>query len=158
MSPFCLCFFFQYFACISCVAIMDSGLTVVTNPTVNVRLTSTISSFEVQQKLNRGITLANLKVRLILPYVIYYTTPDLHLILRCILCFQRSNHIFTLFFLIREGWRWLWAYLHLAWTWSCTVSLTSSCRKWMTTKLCWVPIPWMTTAEYMYVAAQIGHF
>ncbi|TMS07027.1 tubulin-folding cofactor B [Larimichthys crocea] len=43
---------------------MDSGLTVVTNPTVNVRLTSTISSFEVQQKLNRGITLANLKGRL----------------------------------------------------------------------------------------------
>ncbi|TKS82141.1 Cytoskeleton-associated protein 1 Cytoskeleton-associated protein CKAPI Tubulin-specific chaperone [Collichthys lucidus] len=43
---------------------MDSGLTVVTNPTVNVRLTSTISSFEVQRKLNRGITLANLKGRL----------------------------------------------------------------------------------------------
>ncbi|TKS80986.1 Cytoskeleton-associated protein 1 Cytoskeleton-associated protein CKAPI Tubulin-specific chaperone [Collichthys lucidus] len=43
---------------------MDGGLTVVTNPTVSVRLTSTISSFEVQQKLNRGITLANLKGRL----------------------------------------------------------------------------------------------
>ncbi|XP_035535719.1 tubulin-folding cofactor B [Morone saxatilis] len=40
------------------------GLTVVTDPTVNVRLTSTISSFEVQRRFNRGITIAELKGRL----------------------------------------------------------------------------------------------
>lgn len=34
---------------------------VVTNPTVNVRLTSTISSFEVQRRFNRGISIAELK-------------------------------------------------------------------------------------------------
>ncbi|XP_051253703.1 tubulin-folding cofactor B [Dicentrarchus labrax] len=43
---------------------MDGGLTVVTDPTVNVRLTSTISSFEVQRRFNRGITIADLKGRL----------------------------------------------------------------------------------------------
>ncbi|XP_044059978.1 tubulin-folding cofactor B [Siniperca chuatsi] len=43
---------------------MDGGITVVTNPTVNVRLTSTISSFEVQRRFNRGITIAELKGKL----------------------------------------------------------------------------------------------
>ncbi|XP_029027445.1 tubulin-folding cofactor B [Betta splendens] len=43
---------------------MDSGVTVVTNPTVNVRLTSTISSFEVQRRFNRGISIAELKGKL----------------------------------------------------------------------------------------------
>lgn len=42
---------------------MDSGVTVITNPTVNVRLTSTLSSFEVQRRFNRGISIAELKVR-----------------------------------------------------------------------------------------------
>lgn len=37
---------------------------VVTNPTVNVRLTSTISSFEVQRRFNRGISIAELKGKL----------------------------------------------------------------------------------------------
>ncbi|XP_047450771.1 tubulin-folding cofactor B [Mugil cephalus] len=40
---------------------MDSGLTVVTSPFVNVRLTSTISGFEVLRKFNRGITVAEMK-------------------------------------------------------------------------------------------------
>ncbi|KAM7399274.1 hypothetical protein PAMP_018555 [Pampus punctatissimus] len=43
---------------------MDGGVTVVTNPTVNVRLTSSISSFEVQRRFNRGITIADLKGKL----------------------------------------------------------------------------------------------
>ncbi|XP_070761838.1 tubulin-folding cofactor B [Enoplosus armatus] len=43
---------------------MDGGVTVVTNPTVNVRLTSTISSFEVQRRFNRGISIAELKGKL----------------------------------------------------------------------------------------------
>lgn len=42
---------------------MDSGVTVITNPTVNVRLTSTISSFEAQRRFNRGASIAELKVR-----------------------------------------------------------------------------------------------
>ncbi|KAM8768731.1 tubulin-folding cofactor B isoform 1-T2 [Acanthopagrus schlegelii] len=37
---------------------------VVTNPTVNVRLTSTLSSFEVQRRFNRGISIAELKAKL----------------------------------------------------------------------------------------------
>ncbi|CAG6002688.1 tubulin-folding cofactor B [Menidia menidia] len=43
---------------------MDSGITVVTNPTVHVRITSTLSSFEVQRTFNRGITVAELKGKL----------------------------------------------------------------------------------------------
>ncbi|XP_039987296.1 tubulin-folding cofactor B [Xiphias gladius] len=43
---------------------MDGQVTVVTNPTVNVRLTSTISSFEVQRRFNRGIGIAELKGKL----------------------------------------------------------------------------------------------
>ncbi|KAF0030405.1 hypothetical protein F2P81_017136 [Scophthalmus maximus] len=39
-------------------------MTVVTNPTVNVRLTSIISSFEVQRRFNRGIVIAELKGKL----------------------------------------------------------------------------------------------
>ncbi|XP_026184880.1 tubulin-folding cofactor B [Mastacembelus armatus] len=43
---------------------MDGGMTVITNPIVNVRLTSTISSFEVQRRFNRGISIAELKGKL----------------------------------------------------------------------------------------------
>ncbi|XP_010870846.2 tubulin-folding cofactor B isoform X1 [Esox lucius] len=43
---------------------MDSGITVITNPTVSVRLTSTISSFEVNKRYNRGITIADFKGKL----------------------------------------------------------------------------------------------
>ncbi|KAJ4936084.1 hypothetical protein JOQ06_017608 [Pogonophryne albipinna] len=43
---------------------MDGGVTVVTNPLVNVRLTSSISSFEVQRRFNRGISIAELKGKL----------------------------------------------------------------------------------------------
>lgn len=43
---------------------MDSGVTVITNPTVNVRLTSTLSTFEVQRRFNRGISIAELKGKL----------------------------------------------------------------------------------------------
>ena len=41
---------------------MDCGVTVVTNPTVAVRLTSTLSSFESNRRFNRGITIAEFKV------------------------------------------------------------------------------------------------
>ncbi|KAI1893233.1 hypothetical protein AGOR_G00121590 [Albula goreensis] len=43
---------------------MDGGVTVITNPTVSVRLTSTISSFEVNRRFNRGITVAEFKSKL----------------------------------------------------------------------------------------------
>ncbi|XP_062329028.1 tubulin-folding cofactor B [Osmerus eperlanus] len=43
---------------------MDCGVTVVTNPTVAVRLTSTLSSFESNRRFNRGITIAEFKSKL----------------------------------------------------------------------------------------------
>ncbi|KAK5868685.1 hypothetical protein PBY51_009677 [Eleginops maclovinus] len=43
---------------------MDGGVTVVSNPVVNVRLTSSISSFEVQRRFNRGISIGELKGKL----------------------------------------------------------------------------------------------
>ncbi|KAJ8385038.1 hypothetical protein AAFF_G00195680 [Aldrovandia affinis] len=43
---------------------MDEGVTVITNPTVSVRLTSTLSSFEVNRRFNRGITVAEFKSKL----------------------------------------------------------------------------------------------
>ncbi|XP_033487893.1 tubulin-folding cofactor B [Epinephelus fuscoguttatus] len=43
---------------------MDGGVTVVTNPIVSVRLTRTISSFEVPLRFNRGISIAELKRKL----------------------------------------------------------------------------------------------
>ncbi|KAF3692736.1 Tubulin-folding cofactor B Cytoskeleton-associated protein 1 [Channa argus] len=43
---------------------MDSGVTIVTSPIVNVRLTSTISSFEVQRRFNKGISIGELKGKL----------------------------------------------------------------------------------------------
>ncbi|KAJ8280770.1 hypothetical protein GJAV_G00058780 [Gymnothorax javanicus] len=43
---------------------MDGGVSVITNPTVSVRLTSSLSSFEVSRRFNRGITLAEFKSKL----------------------------------------------------------------------------------------------
>ncbi|TRZ01912.1 hypothetical protein DNTS_028602 [Danionella cerebrum] len=43
---------------------MDGGVTVITNPTVSVRLTSTISSFEANRRFSRGITVAEFKSKL----------------------------------------------------------------------------------------------
>lgn len=43
---------------------MDGGVTVVTNPTVAVRLTSTLSSFESNRRFSRGITIAEFKAKL----------------------------------------------------------------------------------------------
>lgn len=43
---------------------MDGGVSVITNPVVNVRLTSTISSFESKGRFNRGITITELKGKL----------------------------------------------------------------------------------------------
>ncbi|XP_034025112.1 tubulin-folding cofactor B [Thalassophryne amazonica] len=40
---------------------MENGVTVVTHAFVDVRLTSTVSSFEVQRRYNRGLTIADLK-------------------------------------------------------------------------------------------------
>lgn len=39
-------------------------MTVITNPTVSVRVTSTLSSFDVNRRFNRGITVAELKCKL----------------------------------------------------------------------------------------------
>ena len=166
---------------------MDGQMTVVSNPTVNVRLTSTISSFEVQRRFNRGMTIADLKVRTIfiayIPHLKSYTHwlccwvfPHLnwiiHVTMRLLFIsafpvlswrYQYLKYVIELcvmyrsvFILIRESWRWSWALLPAAWIWSYTVSLTSSCRVWTTTTLCWVPILWMMTAEYTYVAALCG--
>lgn len=44
---------------------MDSEVTIITQPNVSVRLTSTVSAFESNKRFNRGITIAELKVRLI---------------------------------------------------------------------------------------------
>lgn len=43
---------------------MDGGVSVITNPVVNVRLTSTISSFESKGRFNRGLTITELKGKL----------------------------------------------------------------------------------------------
>ncbi|XP_062860489.1 tubulin-folding cofactor B [Trichomycterus rosablanca] len=43
---------------------MDESVTVITNPTVSVRLTSTVSSFEANRRFNRGITIADFKSKL----------------------------------------------------------------------------------------------
>ncbi|XP_077578221.1 tubulin-folding cofactor B [Stigmatopora nigra] len=43
---------------------MDASVSVVSNPTVNVRLTTTISSFEVKRRFDRGISIADLKGKL----------------------------------------------------------------------------------------------
>ncbi|MCJ8733542.1 hypothetical protein PDJAM_G00224750 [Pangasius djambal] len=43
---------------------MDECVTVITNPMVSVRVTSTLSSFEVNRRFNRGITIAEFKSKL----------------------------------------------------------------------------------------------
>ncbi|NP_001187385.1 tubulin-folding cofactor B isoform X1 [Ictalurus punctatus] len=43
---------------------MQECVTVITNPTVSVRVTSTLSSFDVDRRFNRGITIAELKCKL----------------------------------------------------------------------------------------------
>lgn len=55
-----------YISCVDTVSTMDSGVTVVTDPVVTVRITSTICSFETEKKFMRGITIAEFKVRLII--------------------------------------------------------------------------------------------
>lgn len=55
-----------YISCVDTVSRMDSGVTVVTDPVVTVRITSTICSFETEKKFMRGITIAEFKVRLII--------------------------------------------------------------------------------------------
>ncbi|XP_056621465.1 tubulin-folding cofactor B [Triplophysa dalaica] len=43
---------------------MEASVTVITNPTVSVRVTSTVSSFESNRRFNRGITIAEFKSKL----------------------------------------------------------------------------------------------
>ncbi|XP_029922799.1 tubulin-folding cofactor B [Myripristis murdjan] len=43
---------------------MDGGVTVITNPTVNLRLTSTLIAFETQRRFNKGISIAEFKGKL----------------------------------------------------------------------------------------------
>ncbi|XP_026994698.1 tubulin-folding cofactor B [Tachysurus fulvidraco] len=43
---------------------MDGNVTVITNPTVTVRMTSTLGSFEVSRRFNRGLTIAEFKSKL----------------------------------------------------------------------------------------------
>ncbi|KAG7333037.1 hypothetical protein KOW79_003172 [Hemibagrus wyckioides] len=43
---------------------MDGNVAVISNPTVSVRMTSTLSSFEVNRRFNRGITIAEFKSKL----------------------------------------------------------------------------------------------
>lgn len=58
---------------------MDSGVIVVTNPTVDVRLTSTISSFEVQRRFNRAICIGELKGKLEMIVGVSPSSMDLEL-------------------------------------------------------------------------------
>ncbi|XP_071783803.1 tubulin-folding cofactor B [Centroberyx gerrardi] len=58
---------------------MDGGVTVITNPTVNVRLTSTLSSFEVQRRFNRGISIAEFKQKLEMLVGVSASSMDLEL-------------------------------------------------------------------------------
>lgn len=53
-----------YLSCVDAVSTMDSGVTVVSDPVVTVRITSTICSFETEKKFMRGITIGEFKVRL----------------------------------------------------------------------------------------------
>lgn len=59
---FALCFQYLTISSIHTISTMDGGVTVVTKPFVNVRITSSISAFEVQRGFDRGITIAELKV------------------------------------------------------------------------------------------------
>ncbi|TST73083.1 Tubulin-folding cofactor B [Bagarius yarrelli] len=43
---------------------MDTGVSVITNPTVSVRMTSTLNDFEVNRRFDRGITIAEFKSKL----------------------------------------------------------------------------------------------
>lgn len=43
---------------------MDGGVTVISNPTVNVRITSTVSTFQSLKRFDRGTVIANLKGKL----------------------------------------------------------------------------------------------
>ncbi|XP_020491856.1 tubulin-folding cofactor B [Labrus bergylta] len=58
---------------------MDSEVTVITCPYVDVRLTSTISSFEVKRRFNRGITIAALKGKLEMVVGASFSSMDLEL-------------------------------------------------------------------------------
>ncbi|XP_041796955.1 tubulin-folding cofactor B isoform X2 [Chelmon rostratus] len=58
---------------------MDGGVTVVTNPIVNVNVTSTISTFEVKCRFNRGISIAELKGKLEMVVGVCASSMDLEL-------------------------------------------------------------------------------
>ncbi|XP_069562479.1 tubulin-folding cofactor B [Brachyistius frenatus] len=58
---------------------MDSEVTIVTSPTVNVRLTSTLSSFEVNRRFARGITIIEMKSKLEMIVGIPTSSMDLQL-------------------------------------------------------------------------------
>ncbi|XP_030622492.1 tubulin-folding cofactor B [Chanos chanos] len=58
---------------------MESNLTITTNPTVAVRLTSTVSAFEVNRRFNRGITIAEFKSKLELVVGTPASCMELHL-------------------------------------------------------------------------------
>ena len=74
--------------------IMDAGVTVVTKPVVNVRITSTITAFEKQSRFNRGISIAELKVRLKLALLLGFARPDLPNTLTIIVKLMPSSCVF----------------------------------------------------------------
>lgn len=55
-----------YLGCIKTVSRMDSGITVVSDPVVTLRITSTISPFEIEKRFMRSITIAEFKVSLLI--------------------------------------------------------------------------------------------
>lgn len=55
-----------YLGCTDTVSTMDSGLTVVSDPVVVLRITSTTCPFETEKRFMRSITIAEFKVRLII--------------------------------------------------------------------------------------------
>lgn len=55
-----------YLGCIQTASTMDSGVTVVSDPVVTIRITSTISPFETEKRFMRSITIAEFKVGLLI--------------------------------------------------------------------------------------------
>lgn len=61
--------------------------------------------------------------------------------------------------IFRAKWRWWWVPQPPVWICSSSALRTNSCKRWRTTRPCWGPTPWMTTAGYTYVAsARISMF
>lgn len=94
-----------YLGCIKTV-IMDSGVTVVSDPVVTLRITSTISPFETEKRFMRRITIAEFKVSLL---IIHPMSDRMHKLAMASsrLVFKKKIlvNILFLYIVIRGSWR-----------------------------------------------------